>query len=66
MMMKSEAEFSELAGGRCNTDPECKKFCPKCVSCNCLNHTCFCENPPLPDHTPPFCEWSDSDVINLN
>ena len=54
MMMKSEAELSEITDARCSKDSDCKKYCPKCVSCNCMKNVCFCENPPLPDDTPPF------------
>ncbi|KAK7334591.1 hypothetical protein VNO80_26351 [Phaseolus coccineus] len=52
MIMNSEA--AEYPLGRCNKDPDCKQYCPKCVSCNCVRHTCLCEKPPLADNTPAF------------
>ncbi|KAK8469196.1 hypothetical protein PHAVU_005G017700, partial [Phaseolus vulgaris] len=52
MIMNSEA--TRHAVGRCNRYPECEKFCPKCVSCNCVRRICFCKKLSLTDNTPSF------------
>ena len=52
--MNSEAESLEFPLVHCNKDPDCRKYCPKCVACNCENGTCICTNPPSTDNSPPF------------
>ncbi|ESW20826.1 hypothetical protein PHAVU_005G017800 [Phaseolus vulgaris] len=54
IIVNSEAESRVFPLGRCTKDSDCKQYCPKCVSCNCVSNTCFCENPPLAYNTPTF------------
>ncbi|ESW20824.1 hypothetical protein PHAVU_005G017600 [Phaseolus vulgaris] len=53
MIMNSEA--ARHAIGRCNSDTECEKHCPKkCGSCSCVRRICFCEKLSLTNNTPSF------------
>ena len=54
LIMNSEAELLDYPLARCNKDADCKKYCPKCVACNCLSGTCICTRPPSADNIPPF------------